>query len=538
MISLFKKVLAVCLYSIFSFEVFSQTPIVVDFLDLSTYPASNPKRLTYGEKYKFVIQNINLNLYKVEGSVRQTKFNEELPAIFAGVKLPTNLNIVLPETPANTIVNAGIAAPNAIINRNSDFEDRKNKIDTILKMFNSKITTFKETINKSITLSNAIKNASNRCSVDYNTVEHDLIISVNKFLDLVNRTNVRNDQANAIIKKFDSEIIATNNNKIYLDSAVKIQVSICDEIILDRVIDMLNSENRNEEITDSITLLKRLEKKPKITKKIFELEDEQIFINRRIAILQKAIGELKAYKESLIGLLEKASSSLKDVNDFDNDNKIQNLVDAYNSINITNFTFTSEDIEVDSDEVKFEYKIIPQKLLPCEKPDKLSISKTLVTRKGVKIDFSTGGFINYGGQDFLGRDIQYKPDPSDEAYTTIQAKDGGKRSLLSVGALMHIYYRFGTKFNIALSPGLSSTTGFDALNFHIGLSAIMGRKQRVVLTFGHTLKQSKILDKNYQFDFKYKKKELPEAPPTITVFPVGGWLFGLTYNLSKLKKQG
>jgi len=56
----------------------------------------------------------------------------------------------------------------------------------------------------------------------------------------------------------------------------------------------------------------------------------------------------------------------------------------------------------------------------------------------------------------------------------------------------------------------------DSLNFHLGASAILGRKNRLVVTSGVTLIEVKVLDENY--DFEYNKSELPESPPTIKVF--------------------
>jgi hypothetical protein len=188
---------------------------------------------------------------------------------------------------------------------------------------------------------------------------------------------------------------------------------------------------------------------------------------------------------------------------------------------------------VKTDETKFDIKITSDKLLPCNSNDKVHILETLKTKGGWKIDFSTGIFFNGGNDDFMGRELQYQP--ITDSTVTIKNKDGGDRILLSLGALMHIYRRTGKSVNYALSPGLSTTTAFDGVNFHLGASVLLGYKNRLVITGGLVLREAKILDKNYNYNTEYLKKEIPESPPTIKVFPKAGWFFSLTYNFSEFK---
>jgi hypothetical protein len=74
---------------------------------------------------------------------------------------------------------------------------------------------------------------------------------------------------------------------------------------------------------------------------------------------------------------------------------------------------------------------------------------------------------------------------------------------------MHIYRRSGTNLNFAFSPGLSITTAFDGLNFHAGASAIIGSRQRLVLTLGMTFREAEVLDKHYQLNTIYPEDALP-----------------------------
>lgn len=106
--------------------------------------------------------------------------------------------------------------------------------------------------------------------------------------------------------------------------------------------------------------------------------------------------------------------------------------------------------------------------------------------------------------------------------------------MLSFGALIHMYWRSSLPLNFAISPGLSTTTNFDGLNFHLGGSVLIGRDERLALTLGLTLREVKILDKNYTIGNQYISSKLPEMPPTVKMFPKAGWFFSLTYNLSSI----
>lgn len=244
---------------------------------------------------------------------------------------------------------------------------------------------------------------------------------------------------------------------------------------------------------------------------------------------------LNNYRDSLKAVYTTATESVTQLKKFRDENKIHDLVNNYNMINYSNFTFTSEPIKIKSDEVKFDIKIKTDKQIPCNTPNKLSIIETYKTVGGWKLDFSTGIFFNGGNEDFLGRELQYKS--VNDSVVEIESKDGGKRLLLSVGALMHIYYRRTGSINWAISPGLSTTTAFDGINFHLGGSAILGGENRIVITGGMVLIESKILDKNYNYNKQYFKKNIPDSPPSIKVFPQVGGFVSLSYNFSKYKTQ-
>lgn len=238
-------------------------------------------------------------------------------------------------------------------------------------------------------------------------------------------------------------------------------------------------------------------------------------------------------------VVETAIKLVEEMEKLEKENKIQMLIDNYNRINKSNFTYVSEPFVASKDEVKVNMVFKADTLLTCDYPNRLYVKKTIPTVGGIKVDFSTGVFasgrLKNNENYFFSQDLYYLTSAKD-SITTIQQKDQGTQAILSIGALAHIYWRVKGKFNVALSPGVSTTVAFDSFLFHLGLSTTLGRQERLVLTVGTTLKESIILDRRYAVNVAKKRDEYPAEVPTIKVFPRGGAFFALTYNLSSLKK--
>ena len=129
-----------------------------------------------------------------------------------------------------------------------------------------------------------------------------------------------------------------------------------------------------------------------------------------------------------------------------------------------------------------------------------------------------------------------------DSTSTIELQDEGNRVLLSIGALLHIYPRKFqmNNFTLALSPGISTSNGFDNINYHLGLSGIVGKKNRIVFTLGFTFRESLVFDDKsnlnrgitpFALNTSYSNEVLPEIPPVRKDFR-SGLFFGLSYNLS------
>ncbi len=472
--------------------------IELDFSDPKS-KLPDTSQMAYNKKYVIKLSNVNLNLFKVEGTVSQTDYNTDMPEIFKGVKLPGYLNTALPTAKEESVENASASA------RTAGGKDIKTEIELRLKI----IATVLEKIKETVLLSNEYKNLYASCDL--------------KFTQILNRKQLLTNTYLSANHSKEEDII-TDLRKTLVDQIAR-------AIQAKKEIDELKPllfEEVNGVIKKNKMLIKEYD--AKIAKGQNLLPSEVL----KYKAAEETLEVAEKLKTDIDEQIREAITFVEELKKFRDDNKVEDLVNNYKMLNESNFTYYSEPSKVKKDEVKVEVKVTSDKLLPCNIPTKKTYENTYNTKGGVKVDFSSGVFANGGNDDFLGRELQYKA--INDSIVQIESKDGGKRLLISVGALMHIYWRSGNKVNFAISPGLSTTTAFDGINFHLGGSAIFGGQNRLVLSAGLVLREAKILDRNYVYNKDYEKKKMPEAPPTIKVFPKAGWFFGITYNWSKLKK--
>ena len=219
------------------------------------------------------------------------------------------------------------------------------------------------------------------------------------------------------------------------------------------------------------------------------------------------------------------------------ENKIQEVLDNYNRLNRANFTYVSEPFKATKDQVNLHLSFRADTLLTCNYPNRLTAQRSIPVVGGWKVDFSTGVLMSgrFMNNNFFGQELYYEGAYEDSSHSFIRQKQSGARFLLSIGAFAHLYKRTGRAVSWAISPGVSTTTAFDGLLFHLGGSALLGRETRLVITLGGTFRESTLLDRRYQVDKAYPKESLPKEVPTIRVFPRAGWFLALTYNLSTIK---
>jgi hypothetical protein len=119
MIANTKKIVLSFLFLLIGTTLFSQIApdtILVDFLNIKNI--TKYKQVKNEHKYILKIENVNQSLFKIESNISQQEFNIEMPDIFSGIKLPTYLNLTLPNTPQDVALTHAVAAPRRQYGRN------------------------------------------------------------------------------------------------------------------------------------------------------------------------------------------------------------------------------------------------------------------------------------------------------------------------------------------------------------------------------------------------------------------------------------
>jgi hypothetical protein len=493
------------------FLLFAATILCCMRLDAQTVPETlrinyldpvelnNYKSARHGDTIIVELYNFNRGLYNIEGGLTQENTNAEMPAIFKGIALPDFIDVFLPSAKEELLKGQNSFFKDDYVGITGKTLSQLDKTEQQLRDIKEQIIVINastKTLHDAALLSNTIGNLYKSCGLPYDVVESQLVQAVNKFTG--KSTLSRDEQVADIQQTLDNAISAASTASGKLEQLLPPYA---------QDIKLLIRHNNGVIVANT--------GKPPATLATHQNED------------------LTAHLDSVKTLVTKAMTNTETLLAFRKDNKIQLFADAYNKINSENFTFLSDPLPVRSDKVSVSLKITAKETLTCNEPSKVSLVRTYYTKGGWKVDFSAGVFFNAGNPDFIRREFYYKP--LNDSIRTIEAADAGTKVLLSAGALMHIYRRSGEIVNWAISPGLSTTTAFDGLNFHLGGSLLIGRDNRIVLTAGATARETKVLDLHYNIGQPYEVSATPDDVPTVKKFPEFGWFLALTYNWSALK---
>jgi hypothetical protein len=209
------------------------------------------------------------------------------------------------------------------------------------------------------------------------------------------------------------------------------------------------------------------------------------------------------------------------------------LMVLYQKFSEKNFTCSSIPIVARTDEINFNVEIVPkagkEKALNI---DTIKFEIPLTVKGGLKIDFSTGVIFSFINSSF---DQTYRLEQNTADTNLVTIRENSNRNLFipSVGAFMHFYPRCtGTaKFGGVL--GLS-TNDLNSLRYHLGISVILGSKNRVIISTGATGNYAKALASEYEVDQVITKDLGLKEVPVEDVFRLGAFV-AFSYNLTKGK---
>ena len=218
-------------------------------------------------------------------------------------------------------------------------------------------------------------------------------------------------------------------------------------------------------------------------------------------------------------------------------NKVKTLIDNYLSCNESNFTYTSKPFKVKADLVKIEINLSKKKQLPCEGLTNTLIYAEIYAKGKTKVDFSTGLFLNYGGSTFHGPELLFEKSATYPDSSIVTSIESLPKLLLSIGGFVHIYKRNTSETYHMYTFGISTTSGFDNINLHGGISLAFGKQSRFIVTAGLTARESFKASDKYSIGSNHLTEGLPETPPTIKRFPALGCFIGFSYNWTDPSKR-
>lgn len=244
--------------------------------------------------------------------------------------------------------------------------------------------------------------------------------------------------------------------------------------------------------------------------------------------------ELKKYRQ----FLEEQESKIRDYHkQIDYSllrSSIEKTVKLYDAINLQNFTILYHSYLFDDDATEVAYKIIGEPVpdppfAMAGKP--INIPFSLPIRKGLKIDFSTGLFVNFIPQ------AEYFFEKDTDTTVKVNKRNDPNSYVPNIGYLFHFYQR-GSKWGGAIG----ASTGLDgkSLKYYLGGSWMHGRSQRLIISAGLAGSQ---LQRPIQSQSVGSILKTPEYSVTKTVLTTAAWRVGafisFTFNLTgSNNKQG
>ncbi|RBQ11526.1 hypothetical protein DRW42_03425 [Pedobacter miscanthi] len=491
----------------------------------------NTLKIKTGSRLGLKISNINKKLYTIDNTVTQTSYNETAPALFelfSKAKLPDEN----PPSSAFTAEDFKLFTSSQISNAKLQAPMAK-KLTELNELYSNTAETLIENEKKLIAFGETYKEVKNilRYQMILKSLQNDCD---RPFTEIRNR--VFEETKNA----FTNSTMAPED-RLLLDAPDYAIIPGVLERYFDKIIEA-DVRAPYKELTNDFSPSKRDQLDKNITK------------------INALIGELTGPIESDKKLKETAKTVVVTLKDLGSGSKLSQLykdnMDHYAKIDITklnsdmeafnatarfevindfkyfnegNWTYIVDPQPIEDDLTVITVNIKAKEAVTCSQLMRSYIYK-IRPKGGLKIDFSTGLFINYGGNDFKDQTYRYDPIEGNTTQQKIVKNDSKNAIFPSVGALMHIYRRTGSEVKLAGAFGLS-TRDLERINYHAGASLIFGTSKRFILSAGATLTKATLITDKYQDGQVIDKAGAPEAIPTAS-FSRFGFFGAFTYNLS------
>ncbi|WP_436486926.1 hypothetical protein [Chitinophaga sp. ARDCPP14] len=500
-------------------DLYAQSPDTI-LIDYQHLPKSRIKhRVKHGNLVVLEIININKSRYNIQVNNTSTNFFVQQPAILSKLDGSTvDLGTADDPKPAG---GAAFSFNDGVLKLKTSYQAELTPFKASYKKLNDKLDNYWESLEKfkkavavlqhSLYYKNELIAIKEACDGAYPQAETNLLAATTAFV---------------------------NNNKIGTETAAASK-----ELLLAQVINIL--DHYTQVATTEKATLEQLEKDINEAAKPFKEDADKLmaklvtvkktakaeeFANDNL-ILDKAIrvtNERVETKQSNEAAVKKGIEIIDNYKLLDQKNLI---VNSYKVINPINYIIRQAAI-ADKDELKFDIKIEPKDNTTCADPG-LQAPIIVRTYGGFKLDFSTGFFMNFGSDNFFDQSYRLDSISGDPDNVKIGRNDNRNKVVPSLGALMHAYYRTGWDFQPALAVGVSLSTGSTTkFNYHLGVSAALGREQRFIASFGWTLTQATLLSSKYQEGQIVPKATIGTTVETESFYKWGHFL-AITYNLTR-----
>jgi hypothetical protein len=330
-----------------------------------------------------------------------------------------------------------------------------------------------------------------------------------------------NDQSATKEKTKADAKISAESNKLYFPSLER------DKMFIKNIID------KNQELSQNVdSLLYEVKNLYEILKQKHTLQEKDYvqrkdFLNKGKEQLQKSYELLNALeqfndnlqyetvKNSVIQTREKAEKS------------IDSIIEKFYSINLDVYTSPLDIQGKNIDVVEF-------KLRRFDKETKEEDSNFAPTpyniwiKGGLKIDVSAGIFFT----SLYDNEYDKRDDPAIAGNKIIMLKNSGDYDM-AFGSTINTYVRMNSWVVPTLNFGAVITQN-EKLQVLLGFGAILGKQERIIFSAGISMGQVDRIADGYQVGGSYNLGDSGTIP-TQNQFKFGNF-FGITYNLSKVKK--
>ncbi|MEA9414477.1 hypothetical protein [Flavobacterium sp. PL02] len=338
--------------------------------------------------------------------------------------------------------------------------------------------------------------------------------------------------------KIDTKEVSFFNEKKTLDSLIDktkkgAKSEITGGIFLNDSIKRIIKENENlNQSIDSLNFeLERfyeiLIQKSKLVEDDYNIKRKE-FLNTSKIQLSKSYSLLKnlqnieddtpSYSDTQKNLLETKKKSEKN---------IESVIQKLYSINLDIYTFPIDLQGKNIDALEFKLRRFDKET----KSEDLSFASTpynIWIKGGLKIDVSAGIFFT----SLYDEEYDKRDDPATAGNKIITLKNSGDYDM-AFGSTINTYIRMNSWIVPTLNFGAVITQD-EKLQVLLGVGAILGKQERIIFSAGVSMGKVDRIADDYQVGSSYNLGDSGTIP-TQSQFKFGSF-FGITYNLSKVKK--